>query len=43
MRKKWLTASKVTAMWMLGLTTVVSAVTLYLMRMSHEIQIFPGY
>lgn len=30
--KKRVTASKITALWMLGLTTVVSAVTLYLMR-----------
>ena len=31
--KKWLTASKLTAFWMLALTTVVSLVTLYLMRL----------
>lgn len=30
--KKW-TASKLIALWMLGLTTVVSAATLYLMRL----------
>lgn len=30
MRKKW-TASKIIAAWMLGLTTVVSGATLYLM------------
>lgn len=32
-RKKPLTASKLIAFWMLGLTTVVSAATLYLMRL----------
>ena len=32
-RKKTLTASKLIALWMLGLTTVVSAATLYLMRL----------
>lgn len=31
--KKKLTASKLIALWMLGLTTVVSAATLYLMRL----------
>lgn len=31
-RTRW-TASKLIALWMLGLTTVVSAATLYLMRM----------
>lgn len=31
--KKPLTASKLIAIWMLGLTTVVSAATLYLMRL----------
>lgn len=32
-KRKWPTASKLIAYWMLGLTTVVSAVTLYLMRL----------
>lgn len=32
-QKKQLTASKLIALWMLGLTTVVSAATLYLMRL----------
>lgn len=32
-RKKQLTASKLIALWMLGLTSVVSAATLYLMRL----------
>ena len=32
-QKKQLTASKLIALWMLGLTSVVSAATLYLMRL----------
>ncbi|MCI2105488.1 MAG: hypothetical protein LKK00_02030 [Intestinimonas sp.] len=31
--RRWLTASKLIAFWMLALTTVVSAATLYFMRL----------
>ena len=30
-KRRWLTVSKLTAFWMLGLTSIVSAATLYLM------------